>query len=128
MNGVYRNIAKHYNMSSCQFWILYALSVEAKPLTQTELRSYLTEPKQTIHSALHKMEQDEIIVLKQTSGKKKYYELTEKGKSLAQETVNLVITHEIQALDTFKSKERETLIYLLGKYIDEFEKFSKEVL
>lgn len=122
MNGIYRSIAKKYNLSECQFWILYALSVENRPLTQTELRSYLIEPKQTIHSAMHKMLDDEIIVLQQTSGKKKYFTLSEKGKLLADKTVNIVIFHEEKAFDTFTNQEREMLIHLFEKYIDEIER------
>lgn len=124
MNGIYHTIVKQYKMSECQFWILYALTVENKPLSQIELISYLIAPKQTIHSAIHKMISEEYISLKETSGTKKYYTLTQKGKQLAKNTVTKVIENETLVFDTFSEEERTTFISLLSRYIQQMERIS----
>ena len=60
---MYRSAAKSCGISECAFWILYTLRVEEKPFTQAEICEFLIEPKQTVHSALKKLE-DELHDLK----------------------------------------------------------------
>lgn len=124
MSGIYHAIVKQYKMSECQFWILYALTVEEKPLSQAELIRYLIAPKQTIHSAIHKMISEEYITLKEISGTKKYYMLTKKGNELSSHTVKKVILDEIHVFDAFTEEERKTFISLLTKYIQQMERTS----
>lgn len=122
MSGIYREVIKKYSMSECQFWILYALSSEGRPLNQKELQSYLIAPKQTIHSAIHRMLDEGYILLKETSGKRKFFELTEKGTQLASVSVSKVLEMEFTVLNEFTPEERNTLLSLSEKYIRLFEK------
>ena len=122
MNAVYHNIAKQFHMSDTQFWILYALTEENKALTQSELMRYLTAPKQTIHSAIHKLINDNYISLQETKGKKKLYDLTVEGKLLASKTVKKVIEDEIEIFDIFTNEEREKFLLFTQKYISLLEK------
>ncbi len=118
MTGVYRTIVKQYNMSECQFWILYALTEEQRPLAQSELMRYLTFPKQTIHSAIHKLIDENMILLQETNGNKKLYILSKQGKELAEKTVKVVIQDEINVFKSFSEEERNQFIALTQKYID----------
>lgn len=124
--GIYHKIVKHYNLSECQFWILYALNVENKPLSQSELCAYLISPKQTIHSSIQKLILDGYITLKETTGKKKMYFLTNTGKKLSNKTVRNVIQIEERLFETFSEKERKDIIHLFQKYNDTLEKLWKE--
>lgn len=117
MNGIYHEFVKQYDLTECQFWILYALNAEDRPLTQSELQNYTLTPKQTIHSAILKMIENKIITLKEKTGNKKFFVLTEKGKQLSQQTVTKVIQKEISVFDTFTNEERKMLIHLFSKYI-----------
>lgn len=56
LDDVYRSAAKSCGISECAFWILYTLRVEEKPFTQAEICEFLIEPKQTVNSALKKLE------------------------------------------------------------------------
>lgn len=118
MNGIYRNLTQKYSMPECQFWILYALYTEEKPLTQSELKAYLFSPKQTVHSSIQKLTEQNFIILKETKGKKKYYSLTKEGRIFAHKTVGQVQYYEIKALDGFSEKEREQFIRLFSRYCD----------
>lgn len=122
MTGVYHKIVKNLNMSDCQFWILYALCEEQRALTQSELMRYLTAPKQTIHSAIHKLIDEEYIFLQQTTGKKKSYVLSSKGESFANQTVKIVIQDEISVFEDFTEEERKQFLSLTQKYIQLLEK------
>lgn len=117
MNGIYHEYVKQYNLTECQFWILYALNAEDRPLTQSELQNYIITPKQTIHSAILKMIENKLITLKEKTGNRKFFILTEKGKLLSQRTVKKVIQKEISVFDAFTTEERKMLIHLFSKYI-----------
>lgn len=122
MNGIYRILTQKYSMPECQFWILYALYEKRKPLTQSELKEYLISPKQTIHSSIQKLMEQNFITLTKTHGKKKYFSLTEEGRKLAEETVGTVQKKEILAFKGFSEEEREQFISLLSRYCDLLEK------
>ena len=122
MNGIYRILTQKFSMPECQFWILYALYEKRKPLTQSELKEYLISPKQTIHSSIQKLMEQNFITLTKTHGKKKYFSLTEEGRKLAEETVGTVQKKEILAFEGFSEEEREQFISLLSRYCDLLEK------
>ena len=55
-NQTYHRLARHYGLSDCAFSILYFLRNEGKPMTQAELCTGLFLSKQTVNSALKKLE------------------------------------------------------------------------
>lgn len=118
MTGVYHTIVKQYDMSECQFWILYALTEEQNPLTQSELMRYINAPKQTIHSAIHKLIDEKMILLQEINGKKKSYILSQQGKELSKKTVQIVIQDEINVFEQFTEEERNQFLSLTQKYIE----------
>lgn len=122
MNGIYRILTQKYSMPECQFWILYALYAEDRPLTQSEIKEYLFSPKQTIHSSIQKLTERKFIELKETQGKKKYFSLTEEGRRFSEETVGVVQKKEILAFEGFSSEEREQFLSLYSRYCDLLEK------
>lgn len=128
MTGIYHNITKQFNLSECQFWILYALNAEDKPLNQAELCAYLIAPKQTIHSSIQKCILEGYISLKETSGKKKYYSLTRQGRKLSKQTVLPLIQLEEKVFDSFNEKEQKDIIRLFKKYNETLDRLCKEEL
>ena len=56
LDDLYRCAAKQCGISECAFWILYTLRAEERQFTQAEICEFLIEPKQTVHSALKKLE------------------------------------------------------------------------
>lgn len=122
MNGIYRILTQKYSMPECQFWILYALYAEDRPLTQSEIKEYLFSPKQTIHSSIQKLTERKFIELKETQGKKKYFSLTEEGRRFSEETVGIVQKKEILAFEGFSEEEREQFLSLYSRYCDLLEK------
>ena len=116
---LYRQLAKRFGMSECSFWILYSLRETNTSITQSELCYALSQPKQTINSALKKMQDCGFIeLLISQDRRKKYIRLTDKGALLAQETVDKVILLENQTFDTFTEEEQSLFLQLLHKYTD----------
>lgn len=117
IDETYRNAAKQFGMSECTFWIIYTLRTEEAPLTQSEICSFQYQPKQTVNSALKKLESDGIISFSAGSDRRnKYVALTEKGLTLAKKTVDVFAETEVEALLDMPENEQNALCNLLEKY------------
>jgi DNA-binding MarR family transcriptional regulator len=118
-NDLYSNLAKKFKMSDCMLWILYILREENKVLTQSDICNMMCIPKQTVNSSLKKMEAEGYIELLNINDKRsKQVSLTEKGLDLANNTVDIIISKENNALSKMDEKEQELLINLLRKFND----------
>jgi len=114
---LYRNVAKALGFSDCAFWILYTLRECGTPVTQREIISEIYLPKQTINSALKKLESGGYIeLLTGTDKRSKLVCLTEKGCILAEKTVDCVIAAELKAFDELAEEEGRTFINLFQKF------------
>ena len=97
-NDLYSNLAKKFKMSDCMLWILYIL-------------------RETVNSSLKKMEAEGYIELLNINDKRsKQVSFTEKGLDLANNTVDIIISKENNALSKMDEKEQELLINLLRKF------------
>lgn len=117
IDETYRNAAKRFGMSECTFWILYTLRVENPPVTQSEICALQYQPKQTVNSALKKLENEGILTLSVgTDRRNKYVSLTPKGLRLAEKTVDVFADSEAKALLLMSEDEQDALCSLLKKY------------
>lgn len=116
---IYRNVAKNLGLPDCTFWILYTLRDEGNITTQSEICSAIYLPKQTVNSAMKKLENDGYIQLLNTNDRRsKQVSLTPKGLALAEKTVDRVIARETDALSGLSPDEKETFLRLFRKYAD----------
>lgn len=116
-DDLYRNLAKKFKMSDCMLWILYILREDDRAVTQSDICNMMCLPKQTVNSSLKKMESEGYIELLNINDKRsKQVCLTEKGIDLANNTVDIVISKENNALSKMDEKEQELLMNLLGKF------------
>ncbi|WP_434311005.1 MarR family winged helix-turn-helix transcriptional regulator [Hominifimenecus sp. rT4P-3] len=116
-DDLYRSAAKSLGLSDCAFWILYALREDKGELTQSALCESTYLPKQTINSALKKLEQDGCIELKEMRDRRsKKVCLTPKGIQLAEKTVDRVIAAEQDAFAGLAAEEIERFLQLYRKY------------
>ena len=117
IDETYRNVAKRFGMSECTFWILYTLRAENPPMTQSEICALQNQPKQTVNSALKKLENGGILTLSPGADRRnKYVSLTEKGLQLAKKTVDVFAESEAKALLLMSENEQDSLCLLLEKY------------
>ena len=83
--------------------------------------------KQTINSALRKLEADDIVYLKAFEGRKKKVYLMDKGRRLVKDTVLRVIEIENEIFDGWSEEEKSTYVELTQRYQVEFRKKVKEL-
>ncbi len=116
---LYRDLAKRCGLSDAAFWILYVLRADSDGITQSEICAALYLPKQTVNSALKKMEFDGVIELtQQNNARSKSISLTEKGLALAERTVDRVIAAEEAAFSAMSEEERARMLALFRRYTD----------
>ena len=117
IDDTYRAAARRFRLPECAFWILYTLRVEEKPFTQAEICEFLIEPKQTVNSALKKLEAEGYLTLSAGADQRsKRVCLTEKGERFVKAHVDRVPEAEAAALGAMTAAERDALIRLTGRY------------
>ena len=113
--AIYRDLSIRLGLNESTFWILYTLRIEEPPVTQSDMCAILAYPKQTVNSALKKLEQEGLLTLFGERGGKPIC-LTEAGVKLAEQTVDLVIESEQKALLDFSVEEQAQLLTLTRRY------------
>lgn len=115
--GIYHRVAKKNGLSNGAFWILYMMCEEEGNLTQSTVCDTFYQPKQTVNSALKKLEQQGLVELEIVAGSHgKRINFTKKGWEFAENTVFKVIANEKKALDGLSLKEQEEFFRLFRKF------------
>ena len=114
---LYRDAAKALGLPDCAFWILYSLRAEEGPLTQGGLCHILYQPKQTVNSALKKLEHDGYLCLTEGQDRRsKQIRLTPEGERLAAQTVDRVIALELRALCGMAPEDQADFLRLFRQF------------
>lgn len=116
---IYGKLARFFGMSDTNFWILYFLRENGKT-TQSELANLLSIPKQTVNTALKRLEEDNIISLdvNPSNNRNKLLKLTSHGEQYVRDTIDRVFDMELRAFSRFDEKERDTFLFLAQKHVD----------
>lgn len=128
LDNVYYQLAKSSGLSDAAFLIIYTIRNEGETYKQKDICTLYSYSKQTINSALKKLEEHNIIKLVSVSGNKKDKKitLTEYGEKIAKELIEPVAKIEKNSLN--KLKERDKLVELLKEYVEEMEKETEQFL
>lgn len=100
--------------------VLYTIYDEGGECLLSDIYKNSGISKQTINSAIRNLEAQDILYLRQHSGRSKVAILTEKGKEFAEETVGKICRAECDAFDSWTEEEIKTYLRLMEKYIDCF--------
>lgn len=118
LDDAYRGATGHYGLSECAFWILYTLRQADQPMTQTQICAMALYPRQTVNSALKKLERDGYLRLEHTNNRKsKEISFTPKGDALCRGSADRMIAAECRAFGGMTDKERKDFLRLYEKLI-----------
>ena len=119
MDNIYYELAKNSGLSDTAFWIIYTIKNEKGAYQQKDLCIMCSYSKQTINSALKKLEEQDIIKLVTVPNNKKDKKiiLTEYGEKIAKKFIEPVNVIERMALN--KIKEKRQFVHLFKEYIEE---------
>lgn len=116
----YHETALKFGLSDSAMLVLYAACNGKGSCFISEITNLSGTSKQTINSALRKLEKENVIYLKAHSSKKKEICLTESGKVLAENTVAKLINIENEIFGSWSDDERQQYIWLTQRYLTEF--------
>ena len=88
--------------------------------TIQEIRRRTGISKQTLNSALRKLENEDVLYLAQGDGRKKKICLTAEGERKARETAGRLIQAEDEILSSWTEEEIEIYLKLTERYLREF--------
>lgn len=125
---MYHETAKRIGLSDSAMRILYVVCLYGEECQLTDIVSLAGISKQTINSALRKLEGAGLLFLEQEGGRggRKKAVLTEKGKRFVQGTVYKVFQLENQVFEFWTEEEKETYIALTQKYLSSYREKLKD--
>ncbi|MCD7920017.1 MAG: MarR family transcriptional regulator [Clostridiales bacterium] len=105
---IYHSAALRLGISDCAFWIFYTLSDTERQYTQSEICDSSFMSRQTVNSALKKLEKDGYLTLCRSQEKAgKTISLTEKGSDFVDSYIRPVLRAEETACGMFTEEEKE---------------------
>ena len=127
INAVYREASSALGISDSVMQILYTICNYGDSCLLGDILRMTGLPKQTVNSALRKLEGEGIVYLRSAEKKKKSVHLTEQGKSLASATVLRLMEMENAVFDSWTAEERQSYLRLNQKYLTQFREKTKEL-
>ena len=118
-DSIYHDAAVRAGLSDCAFWILYSLYGADHTITQSEIGDNASMPRQTVNSALKKLEKDGYLTLEKIDGKMgKSICLTEAGMAFVQTHIAPVSAAEDRAVARFTDGEKEAFLSTFRTLVD----------
>lgn len=116
---IYHELAVRSHLSDSVFWIFYVLLTSGDGATQKEISEGWSYSKQTIHSAIQKMRDNQWIEVEDIPGSRvgKKVLLTKEGKEFSEKTVGIYVKAEKEALSRIPIEELRSFIDIYRKEI-----------
>ena len=127
ISNVFHEMSVTLGLSDSVSAILYTICNFGDSCLLSDIVRMTGIPKQTINSALRKMEAEEILCLENTEGRRKAVCLTEKGKLLAERTARRMIRMENEIFSSWTEEERSLYLGLTQRYLNQLKEKAKEL-
>lgn len=120
LDALYHQAAVKLGLSDSAMFVLYLLYENDGSYLLNKIRQESGMSKQTLNSAIRKLEQENIIYLEQVDGRSKNVHLTEGGQEYAAKTAGKLFEAECRAFDVWNEYEIKQHLKLMKKYNDSF--------
>ena len=127
IDALYHEAALNFGMPDSAMRVLYTVCVEGGSCPIAEIIRQCGMSKQTLNSALRRLEEEGTIVLQADSDRRKRVCLTDRGKALAERTVRWLIDVENSIFEAWTQQERDGYISLTQRYLDALQKGLEEL-
>lgn len=127
IDTVYHETAWKLGLSDSAQQILYAICNLGTPCLLSEIIAFSGIRKQTINSALRKLEKEGMLRLSAGEGRKKQVMLTEAGEKLAEETAMQIVRIENEIYGGWEKEELELYLALTQRYLTAFQEKTKDL-
>ncbi|WP_432631012.1 MarR family winged helix-turn-helix transcriptional regulator [Brotaphodocola sp.] len=116
VDSLYHQAGVRLGVSDSVLFILYMLYIKGGSCLLYEVYKLSGISKQTINSAIRKLEQDDIVYLENHNGKSKIVCLTEAGKDYAERTAKKLFEAECTAFEEWSKEELDLYFHLIEKH------------
>lgn len=120
LNALYHNASLKLGFTDSASIVLYTIYDNGENCLLSEIYKQSGISKQTVNSAIRKLEKEGVIFLEQHSGRAKKVVLTDLGKDYVKKTVARLFNAEAAAFSTWTEDEINAHIGFMEKYIDSF--------
>ena len=128
INSLYHEAAVKMGVSDSVLNILYVICEKENQSLQSEISKLTGISRQTINSAIRKLEKDGIVHLKQGKGRNTIVSLTEKGEQFALKKIYPLFEVENKIWNEWTAEEQQQYLMLTQKYRDALKKYLKTIL
>ena len=118
MNDGYHEVSARHGVNDSEFDILYSIYELGDGCLQREVCKVSYLAKQTVHSAIRKLESQEIIRLEPGKGRQMHIRLTERGRDKISQLIVPIVRSEEEALHAFDEAEVQQLLTLYERYTE----------
>ena len=122
INSLYHEAAVKMGLSDSVMNILYVICEKGNQCFQSEISKLTGISRQTINSAIRKLEKDGIVYLRQGQGRNTIVCLTEKGEKFSAERISRLLEIENEIWNEWSPKEQEQYLTNTKKYRDALKK------
>ena len=122
LNALYHQAALKLGLSDSVMFVLYWVYEKDGKYPLNDIRKETGISKQTLNSAMRKLEKEEIIYLEAGSGRTKNVCLTEKGTELVRNTIARLFHAECSVFHSWTAQEIQQYLNLMEKYNEDFRK------
>lgn len=128
ITSLYHEAAVKIGVSDTVLDILYVLCEQEGQCLQSDIFRLTGISRQTINSAIRKLERDGLAYLKQGEGRNTLVCLTEKGRDFSAQKVRPLFQIENKIWSEWTVYEQERYLLFTQKYRDSFKKYLHEDL
>ena len=128
IDGTYHEMSLKLGLSDSAMIILYTIYNQGDHCLLADICRWSGLSKQTINSALRKLEGEGYVYLEQAGGKRKDVCLTAEGIALAERTVSKIIAAENAVFASWPPEDVERYLALTEEYLTAFRKEGKKQL
>lgn len=125
IDSAYHAASRKLGISDSAMMILYALCEGGGECMLSDVTSCIG--KQTVNSALRKLETDSIVTTEPCGGRKKKLKLTESGRALAEKTAEKIIRVENEIFGEWSDADKDSYIELTRRYLNMFKEKTKKL-
>lgn len=124
-DAAYKLIATKENMQPIELWILMTIAEEDRLMSQKELSEALYESKQTVNSAVKRLQNNGLIELVTNPDDRRYKTLavTQTGYKFVIEHQNNINHVTNQVFDRYTPEQVQQLVHMLDDYVTTLEEF-----
>ena len=127
INAAYHQAALKLGLSDSTMMVLYSMCNCGGSCLLSDICKMSGTSRQTIHSAIRRLEADGLIYLEAGRGRKKRVCLTGKGMDTSKNGVARLVELENDILDSWPKEDQEQYLELTGRYLCALKEKIKEL-